>query len=111
MTKPVLYILDLNDEYKGMLEHVHAHLLSTLGQHFTVQLIDTSKAAQQAIADPAVKVVLASDKFAVKHVKPLLARGGTVVFACTFSTSTGMLDFDATFKSLGLPWVHGVYYR
>jgi D-arabinose 1-dehydrogenase-like Zn-dependent alcohol dehydrogenase len=86
-------------------------LLRTLGEHFTVQYLTTPAAAKQAIAGDAVRVIIAIDKTVANYVQPLLARGGTVVFAGLFSSFTNMSDFDATFKSLGLPWVHGSYYR
>lgn len=111
MTKPVLPVIDLNEDFEEMLRGVHAHLLSTLGKHFTVQLLTTPAAAQRAIADVTVRAVVVSDKAAIKYVQPLLARGGTVVIGCLFSSFTNMSEFDATFKSLGLPWVHGSYYR
>jgi hypothetical protein len=109
MAKPVLPVLVLEDDQTTL--SVHEHLLCTLGEHFTVQLLTTPEAVQEAVADCAVRAVLVNDSQAAKVVQPLLARGGTVVVAGEFSGCTGSTAFSDTFKNWGLPWGYGAYYR
>lgn len=115
---PAVLVMSLDDP--GYLDDMYKPLLSSLTQSSRLTHIrdpddaiihlDNNNPAAILITDPGIADSSFSD--VLSKVKEYTSRGGTVIFACMFSSFIAPDDFDVFFKThFYLPWTFGDYHR
>lgn len=115
---PAVLVMALNDP--GWLHDMYKNLFSSLSKHASLKHVETPREAVEYLDNHRPVAVLVTDpsireprnSSALQKLKEYLSSGGTVIFACMFSSFVRPSDFDASFSSqFSLPWEFGEYHH